>query len=417
MTVLAKEPAHIILPAPHPGQQTVRREAKRFNWLSAGRRWRKTTLVMSIAVENAVLGKRILWGAPVFDQVHVGWMEAKRAGREFASFNQSRMTADFPSGGSIVFRSLDNPDNARGHTADGVVIDEAGDVQEPAWYEVLRPMLIDTNGWAWAIGTPRGHNWFWREHLAATDRDDSAAWQAPTYGVVVTPEGLERAPHPLENPHVPFSEMVQMYRTMPQRTFEQEILAIFREDSGGVFRRVLAAATAPYPVDPYPGTFVMGVDWAKSHDFTALVVLDTASKRVVDFDRFNQIDWAFQRARLAALAGKWRVTTILAERNSIGDPNIEALQRTGLSVRGFTTTNATKAQIIEGLGLAIETGEIAYPNLPQLVAELQAYEMGRLPSGLTRYGAPEGMHDDCVMALALAWEAADARYKRKVMAF
>jgi hypothetical protein len=34
---------------------------------------------------------------------------------------------------------------------------------------------------------------------------------------------------------------------------------------------------------------------------------------------------------------------------------------------------------------------------------LQAYEMERLPSGMLRYSAPHGMHDDTVMALAIAW--------------
>ncbi len=49
-----------------------------------------------------------------------------------------------------------------GETADGVIIDECADVVEPAWYEVLRPMLVDTGGWLWAIGTPKGRNWSWR---------------------------------------------------------------------------------------------------------------------------------------------------------------------------------------------------------------------------------------------------------------
>lgn len=360
---------------------------------------------MSVAVEAAITGRQVVWGAPTYDQVRVGWDEARRAAGTAVEFNQSRMTATFPTGGRIIYRSLDDPDNARGHTADLVMVDEAGDVVEVAWYEVLRPMLMDTGGGAWIGGTPKGRNWFWREHVTAADRPDSAVWQVPTLGAVITPGGLVRCPHPLENPAIPFAEIEHLYRTVPERTFRQEILAEFIEDSGGVFRRVSDAATAPYPVDPYIGTFVMGVDWAKSRDFTVLVVLDAASKRVVDFDRFNQIDYHVQRARLKALARTWGVTTILAEQNSIGVPNIEELQRDGLPVRGFQTTNATKGQIIEGLGLAIETGEIAFPNIPQLVAELQAYEMDRLPSGLTRYGAPEGMHDDCVMALALAWEA------------
>src|SRR5512146_1921870 len=164
------------LPAPHPGQIAVRRGKRRFNWLSAGRRWRKTTMVMAEAVEAAISGQRVLWGAPTYDQVRVGWDEARHAAGGVADFKESRMSAVFPSGGVILYRSLDDPNNARGHTADGVVIDECADVTAAAWYEVLRPMLIDTNGWAWAIGTPKGRNWFWREHMQARDRLDSAAW-------------------------------------------------------------------------------------------------------------------------------------------------------------------------------------------------------------------------------------------------
>jgi hypothetical protein len=40
------------------------------------------------------------------------------------------------------------------------------------------------------------------------------------------------------------------------------------------------------------------------------------------------------------------------------------------------------------------------------ISELEAYEQETLRSGLIRYSAPEGLHDDCVMALALAWHAA-----------
>ena len=162
----------VILPTPHNGQQTVIREARRFNWLSAGRRWRKTTLAMSIAVEAAMRGKRIIWGAPTFDQVRIGWAETKHAAGQVARFTQQTMTAEFPSGGVIVYRSLDDPQNARGHTADGAVIDEIGDVKAEAWYEVIRPMLMDTHGWLWGIGTPKGRNWFWREHRSALERKE-----------------------------------------------------------------------------------------------------------------------------------------------------------------------------------------------------------------------------------------------------
>lgn len=365
---------------------------------------------MAISVEAAVRRQQIIWGAPVYDQVRVCWQETKRAAAGVAQFNQATMTATFPGGGSILYRSLDNPDNVRSHTADGIVIDESGDVQPDAWYAVLRPMLMDTNGWAWLIGTPKGRNWYWREHQEAKERPDSIQWEVPTLGCMITPEGLVRVPHSLENPHIPFSEIQQLYRSMPERLFRQEVLAQFVEDTGGVFRNVLSCATGnlqePTPERLQIGTFVMGVDWGKSNDFTVLTVMDARTKEVVAWDRFNQIDWHVQRSRLAALARTWQVEVILAEYNSIGDPNIEALQREGLPVRPFVTTQATKAQVIEQLALDIETNQIQYPPIQVLLDELQAMEIHRTPSGLVQYRAPDGGHDDTVISLALANEAA-----------
>lgn len=347
---------------------------------------------------------RVIWGAPTFDQVRVGWEETRRAAAGVAVFKLSTMTATFPSGATILYRSLDNPDNVRGHTADGVVIDEAPFVNQAAWYEVLRPMLIDTGGWAWLMGTPNGRNWFWQEHTMAGDRPDSRAWQAPTLGVRITADGLIREPHPLENPFIPFAEIEQLYRTMPERAFRQEILAEFIEDGGGVFRRVREAATARPLAQPEPGhTYVGGIDWARSHDFTVLSVMDAGTKRQVALDRFNQIGYEVQLGRFRAMHERFGVSAWVAEENSMGGPLIERLQSEGYPVQAFKTTNATKAQVIDALALAFERGEITILDDPVQVAELQAYEMERLPSGLIRYRAPENMHDDTVMALALNW--------------
>ena len=40
-----------------------------------------------------------------------------------------------------------------------------------------------------------------------------------------------------------------------------------------------------------------------------------------------------------------------------------------------------------------------------------AYQAERLPSGLLRYGAPGGQHDDTVMALAIAWSAVSMQHR------
>ena len=56
--------------------------------------------------------------------------------------------------------------------------------------------------------------------------------------------------------------------------------------------------------------------------------------------------------------------------------------------------------LMEGLAVAIQQNEIHYPD-GVIVSELESFEFEYTRTGV-RYTAPEGMHDDCVMGLALA---------------
>jgi hypothetical protein len=87
----------------------------------------------------------------------------------------------------------------------------------------------------------------------------------------------------------------------------------------------------------------------------------------------------------------------------MGDPICEDLARDGVPIQPFQTTQASKILAIEALALAFERGELKILPDETLVGELQAFESERLPSGLSRYAAPAGMHDDSVMALAMAY--------------
>ncbi|MBV9296550.1 MAG: hypothetical protein JO145_13355, partial [Acidobacteriaceae bacterium] len=151
--------------------------------------------------------------------------------------------------------------------------------------------------------------------------------------------------------------------------------------------------------------YVIGCDWGRSHDYTVFVVLDATTRAMVALDRFNQIDYSLQCGRLRSLAEVFRPKRILAEQNSIGQVVIEQLMRDGLRIEPFTTTNASKAQAIEALALAFERGDIRILDNRVLINELVAYQAERLSSGLLRYSSPSGQHDDCVVALAIAWTA------------
>jgi len=62
--------------------------------------------------------------------------------------------------------------------------------------------------------------------------------------------------------------------------------------------------------------------------------------------------------------------------------------------------------LVDTLALALEQRTIVLPELDWLLNELEMYSVEIGASGRMRYSAPEGCHDDGVIALALAvWGA------------
>lgn len=306
------------------------------------------------------------------------------------SHNEAEHRLDFPTGGYIAIRSTHDPHHLRGAGLDLAVLDEAAFMQASVWPEVVRPMLLESNGGALFLSTPYGRNHFWELFKLGLDPEE--------------PQWVSFHFSSYDNPLIPPAELDAIRRVTPERVWREEYLAEFVEDSGHVFRRIHEAATAPRAAMPVSGRrYVAGVDWGREQDFTVIVILDTETRQMVALDRFQQIGWQLQRDRLQVLAERWQPGVIWAEANSIGAPNIEALQAEGLPVRPFTTTARSKSGLIEGLALALERGDVALLPDDVLLGELASYTLQRLPEGGYRYSAPSGAHDDCVIALALAW--------------
>jgi hypothetical protein len=297
----------------------------------------------------------------------------------------------FPNGGEVWVRSADRPDSLRGEGLDFLVMDECAFISEQAWTEALRPALSDRLGKALFISTPKGRNWFWRLWVQGQD-DANGGWQSWRFPTSA-------------NPFIDVGEIEAAKETLPDQTFRQEYLAEFLENEGAVFRNIGAClyAGGEQPGDHADHRVVMGVDWGKQADFTALSVVCADCRQELALDRFNQIDYAFQRQRLQALAERWGVSYISAESNAMGEPVIEQLQRDGLPVYAFQTTASSKPPLIENLALALEREEVQWLDDPVATAELEAYERQVSErTGRSSYSAPEGMHDDTVIARALA---------------
>lgn len=308
-----------------------------------------------------------------------------------ARANQTTGRIEYITGGSAEFWSLENEDAGRSRKYHEVGIDEAGLVQNlgDIWHAAISPTLIDYQGGAFLAGTPKGRNFFAQCYQWGQDplMTDWASWQMPTNA----------------NPHIPESEIDRQRQSMPERLAQQEIDAIFLEDSGGVFRNVATCSTGT-PQPPISGhQYTIGCDFAKSQDFSSFSVWDVATRTEVYLDRSNKVDYEVQIQRLVALAQRYNNATLVPETNSIGVPIIEQLERRGVTVLPFTTTNATKSAAIEAMQLALEQQSVTLLNDPIATAEMQAYEMERLPSGMFRYSAPEGQHDDTIVSRLLGF--------------
>jgi phage terminase large subunit-like protein len=177
------------------------------------------------------------------------------------------------------------------------------------------------------------------------------------------------------------------------------------DESGSVFRRVQEAAVLQ-PSEPDPKRqYIAGVDVASSVDYTVITVLDVESLDMVHLDRFNRVDYPVLIDRLDAIYKRYNLTSMVVESNSIGRPVIDELVRRGLTIIPFVTTSATKQAIIQALQSAFENGQIRVLNDTVLIGELLSFESKRNASGSFSYSAPDGMHDDTVMSLAIAWDA------------
>jgi phage terminase large subunit-like protein len=379
----------------HPGQEEIAASVARYKVLACGRRWGKTRLAVALCIAKAWEGKAVWWIAPTYPLSQV----AERSIRAYCAdigrsckmsiqeLKSARMFS-FPSGGHIQIRSADNPDSLRSEGIDYAVFDEAAFAPEDAWTHAVRPALVDREGEAIFISTPRGMNWFFQHYQRGQEGIGGwASWSFSSY----------------TNPFIKADELDKLRDDMPERIFRQEVLGEFVNLEGTVFRNIRACVYDELPNIGDP-EYIIAADWGKIDDYNVFTVFDTKSRTVVEVDRSNKIDYMFQVKRLKALAEKYRAERIIAETNSMGEPLIENLRALDLSVDGITTTAITKKNMIEQLALAFERGEIAIPDYAPLVNELMAFEAKRTPSGNLQYGVQAG-HDDCVMSLALAYSA------------
>jgi hypothetical protein len=328
-------------------------------------------------------GQNFWWVAPIFQQAKIAYRRIKRGlPAELYTANDTDLTLTLPNGAVLWFKGADKPDSLYGEDVYAAVIDEASRCKEESWHAV-RSTLTATRGPVRIIGNVKGRK-NWAYHLArrAESGEPDMAYAKITAHDAVAAGVLAG------------DEITDAQRLLPEGVFKELYLAEASDDEGNPFGMAAIRACIA-PLSPAPPT-AWGWDLAKSLDWTVGIAL-AQEGQTCRFERW-QAPWEATIPRIQTLTGG---TCALVDSTGVGDPVLERLQKTPESrYEGYKFSASSKQQLIEGLAVTIQHQEIRYPAGP-IVAELESFEYVYTRTGV-HYAAPEGLHDDCVCALALA---------------
>lgn len=144
----------------------------------------------------------------------------------------------------------DNAEALRGMHQDGLVIDEAADVNEDDWRSVIAPTLSSKNGWAIISGTPKGINFLYSCYLKAKAGD----------------EGWSLLFHDVYSVGVYTPEQIEGFKSLAGMKFAQEYLCAFDAASDSTLLQIADAITASQRVpegDETTEGVAMGIDIAR----------------------------------------------------------------------------------------------------------------------------------------------------------
>jgi len=296
----------------------------------------------------------------------------------------------------IQFRTAAEPDRLYGAGVSGAVIDEASRLGEQA-FVAIRSTLTMTRGALKIIGNPRGtRNWFYK--LCQRAKAD----------------GGDYSYHHLcsaDNPYIPAEEIEDARRILPERMFRELYLGEAQEGEGQVFTHIERACVVRGVQPPEEGhQYVIGWDPARKLDYSAVSIFDRdrVPYHEVLLERLTNVSFDAQLDRVKMLSDRYFNAPVIFDGTSMGGDFIgEDARKKSIPAIPFIFSHSSKNELVNRMVAALEREAIAFQaeghEADVARGELELFEARPLgSSGLLAYGAPEGAHDDTVMARCLA---------------
>lgn len=394
-------PESITIPfrySPREYQLDFLRAPQRFKILVIHRRGGKSMTAINEQIRKTQIKKGIYYYIlPTYAQAKkVVWDELVKNHVPMAlvdKLNASELCIYWKNGSIQRFVGCEDVDKLRGINPIDVVLDEFSEMDPEIWTAIIQPVLQENQGSATFCFTPKGKNHAYK--LLCFARENPDTWFTSVLSVDDT-KGLSQ------------SAIDEAKHSTPEAIFRQEYYCDFLENAGAFFRRI---HENKYKADDLPDPshfYQMGIDLAKYNDWTVITPIDLFSFKVKKQERFNQVDWNFQKMLIESSALRYNNAKVKIDRTGVGDPIVEDLERRGLNIGedgAIVFTRQTRRELLDNLAILLQEDKIKIPDDPILINELESFqffmsENGKVDVRTSKTSADT--HDDCVMSLALA---------------
>lgn len=306
---------------------------QRFVLLRAGRKFRKTSLIISRLIEGAletgltypyiapskVQAKNIVWD----DHIQRILDHFKDKGVPYKT-NEVELSVTFGgAGGKIQLFGVENKEALRGISNwGGVGADEYDDWAEDIWPLIIRPNLLTHRGWAIVAGTPKGKRGMFR-------MSKNPAFKQFHYTSYDNPDLSQEE----------LAELIEEYKGYGEDYYNQEIMAEYVKPVGVVYKEFNEERQVlPFEYDPnlpLHCSWDFGVNdptaiiWLQPHG-TEIRVVDYYEASDANIEHFVQVINAKPYGKVSLhvgdIAGRARTLTT-------GKSVIDELAKSGIMVR------------------------------------------------------------------------------------
>ena len=301
--------------------------------------------------------------------------------------NESELTIYYKNGSIQRFAGSEDVNKHRGINPIGVVFDEYAEMKEELWTAVIQPILRENNGRATFIFTPRGKNFAWKLFQQAKDNHQ---W----FTMLRTVKDTQA---------ISQEELQEARVIMPDDLYNQEFNCSFIDDAGSFFKRVqenIYQNTDHQEIESK--NFQIGVDLAKFRDWTVLTPFCLNTFYVYPQERFNQIDYNLQKAKIEAFHHKYNKAKVIIDSTGVGSPVFDDLSQKIPNIDPFNFTSKSRDQLLRNLQILLAQDKIKIPNDEGLITELESMRYVLTVQGRTKIEVPDGLTDDRIMSLGLA---------------